>query len=361
MIELDEHNALEYLRRAGWIGHREQVTIQPLSGGVSGQVLYVARPEHPGADFVLKQARPQLRTPLPWFSSVERIWREVEVLRICQGLLARPASPQVLGGPQHSVLEPLTPRVLFEDRAQFVFAMSAAPPNHHVWKQDLLAGIVQPEIAAACGTLLGRLHAGAWGDETVRRRIGDQTLFDQLRIDPYYRALARAFPSYAARIERLIASVRDNPMTLVHADFTPKNLLVFEGGLMMVDFETGHWGDPAFDLGLFLAHLVLKAAHRAPDHARYLDLTRRFWQTYEGLLVPAVGQGEYAALVARAIQNFAGCAWARLDGVSQIDYLHDEPRRDMLRGLCQDLLGNEVATWEEVLTEFHCRRAARGA
>ena len=49
---------------------------------------------------------------------------------------------------------------------------------------------------------------------------------------------------------------------------------------MMVDFETGHYGDPAFDLGFFLSHLVLKACYHIPRHATYLDLTEAFQQTY---------------------------------------------------------------------------------
>ena len=44
-------------------------------------VLLVER-SPPAADFVLKQARAQLRTRQEWFSSVERIWREAEVLTI---------------------------------------------------------------------------------------------------------------------------------------------------------------------------------------------------------------------------------------------------------------------------------------
>lgn len=363
MIELDENNVENFLRERGWINADERVTIQPLAGGVSGQVLYVARPDRPGEDFVVKQARPQLRTPMPWFSSVERIWREVEVLRICQELLAnsRRPPPGPLPEGEGAKREVCTPHILFEDRAEYTFAMSAAPRDHHVWKKDLLAGVVQTEIAAECGRLLGRLHAGAWGDNAVRQRIGNRTLFHELRIDPYYRTLAKVHPDAATKLRRLIDSVEDHPRTLVHADFTPKNLLVFDGGLMMVDFETGHFGDPAFDLGLLLAHLVLKAAHRAPDHLRYLDLTRNFWVPYRGEVATTVGDAEYAALVARGIQNFAGCAWARLDGTSGIDYLHDDRRRGIVRGLCRDLLGSSVDTWDEVLAEFEQRIAGFAA
>jgi len=36
---------------------------------------------------------------------------------------------------------------------------------------------------------------------------------------------------------------------LVLADFSPKNILITDQGIHLVDFETAHYGDPAFDLG----------------------------------------------------------------------------------------------------------------
>src|ERR1700738_1785371 len=87
MLLLDPENAADYLREVGWLAGDEPVRIEALGGGVSNQVLYVTRPTRPVGAFVLKQARPQLRTPDPWYCSVERIWREVEVLRLCQQVL----------------------------------------------------------------------------------------------------------------------------------------------------------------------------------------------------------------------------------------------------------------------------------
>jgi len=218
-----------------------------------------------------------LRTPDPWYCGVERIWREVEVLRVCAELLDAPDRSSAAGG----TLVARTPRILHEDRENYAFAMSAAPEDHRVWKAGLLAGHADPTIAAACGRLLGRLHAGSWQNAEIRERLGDRTIFDELRLDPYYRTLARSFPGDAPHLERLIESVLAHRRSLVHADFSPKNLLVYSGGLLLVDFETGHYGDPAFDLGFFLSHLVLKAVYHAPDHEKYLALTEIFWSAYQ--------------------------------------------------------------------------------
>jgi 5-methylthioribose kinase len=383
MLNIEVENATDYLRARGWIGAAERVSVRALTGGVSNQVLYVQRQDGCGSDFVLKQARPQLRTPAPWFCGVERIWREVEVLRICEDVLAKSTqetdqslTTSATSGGSSRMLPVQTPKILHEDRDNFAIAMSAAPVDHRVWKADLLAGRVEPMIAVQCGHLLGRLHAGTWQDADVARRLDDRQIFDELRLDPYYRAVASAFPDDAPHFERLIASVWNHRRSMVHADFSPKNLLVFEGptgasgvatlqrdlssrdapvfdgGLMMVDFETGHFGDPAFDLGFFLSHLVLKAVFHAPDFEPYLDLTRSFWQAYRTEMIASIGEEEYAALVERTVVNFAGCMWARIDGKSRVEYLIDETRRGLTRKLCRSLFEQTPTTWDDVLARI---------
>jgi 5-methylthioribose kinase len=347
MRSIDEQSAEAYLRETGRIGPRETVRISELSGGVSNMVLWVDRPERPGAEFVLKQARSQLRTRHAWFAGVERVWREAEVLAICTRLLKSEAQRSGFAADAPLVH---TPQILFEDRDNYLFAMTAAPRPNTVWKQDLLAARVDPQIAAACGRLLATLHAASWLDPVIADQIGDCTLFDQLRIDPYYRTLAEVHPETRGELQSLIDSLTRHPRSLVHADFSPKNLLVFSGGLMMVDFETGHYGDPAFDLGFFLSHLALKACHKIPRHAVYLNLSEVFWKTYCDVLGPRVGPQELSALWARGVKHFAGCAWARLDGKSPVDYLVDPRRRDLMRGVCREIFSSQPQTWPDVIT-----------
>src|SRR5438876_4592580 len=122
MFELTADNSLDYLRRQGWIG-AGPAHVEWLSGGVSNFVLRVTTAER---TFVLKQSRPQLRTRDAWFSDLERVYREQEVMQMLLPLL-----------PQQTV-----PQILFSDRANYVFAMSHAPAGARVWKELLLAGLV---------------------------------------------------------------------------------------------------------------------------------------------------------------------------------------------------------------------------
>jgi 5-methylthioribose kinase len=209
----------------------------------------------------------------------------------------------------------------------------------------LLTGQVEREIALVCGAWLGRLHAATWRDDELARGFVDQRVFDELRLDPYYRQLGRRFPDWRPQLDALVAETLRHRLALVHADFSPKNLLVWPQGLLLVDYETGHFGDPAFDLGFFLTHLALKAAWAGPRRADYLALADAFWQTYAGTVAPALPEGDFAELSRRAALHFAGCLWARLDGKSPVDYLGDPPARPGLRSLSQGLLARPPRDW----------------
>ncbi len=340
--------AAPHLIAAGLIAAGERPAITELTGGVSNMVLLVESAGGAGRRFVVKQAREQLRTRQAWFSRLERIWREVDVLQACERLLAGGQTepcPHCAGRP----LPPIgTPRVLHVNRDDYWFAMTAAPGNPAVWKTQLLAGTFDDTIAAACGHLLATLHGGSWHDAELARALGDRSLFDELRVDPYYRTLARVYPDLKPNLDGLIASLEAHPQALVHADFSPKNLLVVPAGLLMVDFETGHFGDPAFDLGFFQSHLVLKAFYHAPRFEPMLGLSKLFWRTYEAHLQARLGAVEFGELERRMIVNFAACALARIDGKSPVDYLA-APRQDAVRTLSKSLLIDPPTSWPETL------------
>src|SRR5262245_57849193 len=130
MHEITSENAAEYLRSRGRVAPDELIEVRELAGGVSNVVLLVTLP-HRGERLVLKQARGRLRVKEEWLCPVERIWREVEVLRICGELLqVRNAE---CGARNGESLETSVPDVLWDDRANYVYAMTAAPPERRTW------------------------------------------------------------------------------------------------------------------------------------------------------------------------------------------------------------------------------------
>jgi len=338
MHEIDQHNAAEYLRSIGRVARGDSVEVRGLSGGVSNIVLLVEIASR-GESFVVKQARGRLRVKEEWLCPVERIWREVDVLQVCGDLLRQ--SPQA----NHELIIEV-PRVLWEARDNYAYAMTAAPTEHQTWKERLLAGETSPALAAACGKLLGQLHAGSWGSAMLAKRLEDRSFFDQLRLDPYYRQIARVHADLAPAVERLIDSVWKHRCCLVHGDFSPKNLLVWPAHVMLIDFEVGHYGDPAFDLGFFLTHLVLKGVWAGPRRHEYLALAARFWQTYRATLEMTVDAATLAVLESRTMWNLAGCMLARVDGKSPVDYLAAE-QQAVIRSIARQWVNVPPRTWEE--------------
>lgn len=337
---IDETNVLPYLAENGRISDPSQASATFLSGGVSNVVLRIS-PGNDQPDFIVKQVREQLRTPDPWFSRPARIFNEIEVLKILADLL-----------------EPGTvPAILFEDRENFLFAMEAAPADHHVWKARLLHGEADLEISRRLGSILAVIHRETWEDHSLASRLGDLTMFDELRLDPYYRRLWRDHPDDRPALQQLIDDPHRHRSCLVLGDFSPKNILVHSQGLTIVDFETGHYGDPAFDLGFFLSHLFLKTILHSDQSALYLGLIATFLEAYDLALREPNKAGrkltadERHGVENRGILHLAGCMWARIDGTSRVDYLTD-PLRERARSFARRLLLSPTPTWPTTLDRF---------
>lgn len=327
MFELTADNAAEYLR-SHWVAPGP-FQAELLSGGVSNIVLRVITPER---WFVLKQSRPQLRTRDAWFSDLDRVYREQEVMELLHPLLP----------------ETTVPKVLFSDRPNYVFAMSHAPAEALVWKESLLAGDIELSVGELAGSVLGRMHDATARQPSLAERIGDRTVFWQLRVDPFYLRVQQRRPEVAPLIEPLVQQLLTVKEAVCHGDYTPKNLLVHRHGFTLVDYETAHFGDPTMDLGLFLAHLLLKAVRRPEQHEIYFELTRAFWRGYHR----AAHFRPAEELEARGIQHLAACLLARIDGTSPVDYLPEEPKREAVRRMARTLLKDRPARWSDVLQIF---------
>jgi aminoglycoside phosphotransferase (APT) family kinase protein len=107
-----------------------------------------------------------------------------------------------------------------------------------------MAGEVNVETAARIGELLAGIVRYGWRRPACEAVFGDQTVFDQLRLDPYYRSTALRHPDLAPHFERLLADSQSRRVSLVHGDWSPKNFLVWGDQVMAIDFEVIHYGDP---------------------------------------------------------------------------------------------------------------------
>jgi hypothetical protein len=315
LLLLTVENAPAYLERQGWDGARN-VSICPLGGGVSNTVLLA---ESAAGRIVCKQALEKLRVEADWHSRPDRTLREADAMLAVAPLLPAGAIP----------------RIVFIDRPNCIYAMEAAPASATDWKTALLQGQVDPAVASAAGRILGAMIRGTYQSPVWEAQFGDQTVFDELRLDPYYRFTGARHPDCGAHFDRLLDSPR---VSLVHGDWSPKNLLVAGDTVTAIDFEVVHYGDPCFDTGFLLCHLLLKSIHLPAHTGGFQQCAAAFWEALDL---------ESLSLWPRTMAHLGGLLLARADGKSPAEYLTGT-ERDRLRRLAKHLIAQPAESIERL-------------
>jgi 5-methylthioribose kinase len=318
LVDIEREEELRaYLRRTGRVGQDEAIGVKVLAGGVSNKTVWVGREN--GEEWVLKQALPKLRVKVDWFSDPSRIAREAEGLRWLNQVIPEKTTP-----------------FLFEDRSQYLMAMQAVPQPNRTLKEDLLTEGFDPkgfirefERKHEFSSILAMIHLRGYEQrQETSNRFADRSFFESLRLEPYYLYTAAQVPEAAEFLKRLVDETRSRLLTVVHGDFSPKNVLVRgdTGRLVLLDHEVIHFGDPAFDLGFVITHLLSKANHRSDElnGSGLVMMAGGIWGTYRSILkdVPWIKD-----LQQHVVYHTLACLLARVAGRSPLEYLTEEQRQ----------------------------------
>ena len=131
----------------------------------------------------------------------------------------------------------------------------------------------------------------------------------------------------------------------VHGDYSPKNILVHQGRLVLLDHEVIHIGDPGFDIGFSMAHLLSKARHLPGSRRELAQAAALYWRVYADAAAPDEQ---------RCIRHTLGCLLARVAGRSQLEYLNTEEKRAQRGaaiGLMQSPPRSMARLMEEIVAE----------
>ena len=324
----------DYLKAGGYVRPDETPEIRVLPGGVSNRTVWVRLSD--GTALVLKQALSKLRVKVDWFSSVERIHREAAGLR----WLSR------------SMPSGLTPAFVFEDHDNHILAMTAIPEPHENWKQQLLKGEIDADYMRQFGEILAYIHRSADSDpDAARAEFQDQSFFESLRLEPYYAYAAEQVPQAADFLQQLIADTRQRHVAIVHGDYSPKNILIYEGKLIILDYEVIHFGDPAFDIGFSLTHLLSKALFLPSQRQALYDGALLYWQTY----LETLNKPEWMATLEPAgVKHTLACLMARAAGRSPLEYLSLEQRQEQQQ-IVLDLIKQLPTSIPQLILAYHNR------
>lgn len=318
---LDADTVVDYLAGRGLA--EPGARAEPLGGGVSNVVLAVSSVGSGGV--VLKQALPKLRVADEWTAPQSRALTEADALTLAATLTPGWVPPVVDSDPErHTVV------------------LEHAPDGWLDWKRRLLDGYAEPAVADRLGELLADWHSATRTSASIElpERLHDVEPFELLRVDPYYRTVARRAPEIAAPVLAMVDELAANRRCLVHGDFSPKNVLVDPvvanvvrpGRLWVIDFEVAHIGDPAFDLAFMSTHLALKAIHRPHRASAYDACAVAFVEAYDRRIDQTLAPDWSYVL------RHVGCLLlARVRGKSPAEYL-TSPEQDLAWRLGADVL-----------------------
>lgn len=328
-MNIEAHDQLRhYLVSNSHLGPDDRPEFVTLTGGVSNRTVWVRQQDR--ADWVIKQALAKLRVQVDWFSAPERIQREAAGLRWLGKII-----------PGH------VPEYVFTDASHHVLAMSAVPQPHQNWKAMLLRGQTNLDHARQFGRMLATIHNAVNDFPELKMEFADRTFFEELRLEPYYQYTASQVPAASRFLEDLVANTRRHMCTLVHGDYSPKNVLVYRDSMIILDFEVIHFGDPAFDLGFSLTHLLSKAHFMPSKREDFLNLSREFWREYTRIRrETAEGRRKNGV-----IRHTLACLLARVAGRSTLEYFDEVHRRRQKRAVLQ-LIKREPATVFELIDAF---------
>ncbi|HUL68423.1 MAG TPA: phosphotransferase [Burkholderiaceae bacterium] len=302
------------LRELGLAGEGPLTGI-PLTGGVSSEIWRIETGQGP---VCAKRALPKLRVAAEWHAPIERNLYEARWMKV-----ANEASPGC------------TPRVLGQHAELGVLVMSYLPSSEYVlWKKTLREGRVDLNVARRVGAVLAQIHGFTAARPGLAEQFATDTIFFDIRLEPYLLATAQRHPDLAPALRRLVDVTRTHRVALVHGDVSPKNILIGPQGPVLLDAECAWWGDPAFDIAFCLNHLLLKCLWNPAAVRAFLEAFETLSDTY----LQAVDWEPRGELERRAAALLPGLFLARVDGKSPVEYVTDEAQRNQVRRVAGALL-----------------------
>jgi 5-methylthioribose kinase len=308
-MRLDDDNLIPWLQRCGVLEPGLAARVEPAGRGNLNFVRRVRTAR--GPSWVVKQARdsvdgfPDFRVPSERIVFERRYAQAVgELAPGCAALL-----------PEVRHFDPAARALVLEDVGDGASLETL-----------LAAGRAPLPALRAFGALLAAVHAASapraeeleerFGNLEMRRLNGAQMFAAPCGAEdldlPQALAAARreicADSRLRARVEALARHYAGERAALVHGDAKAANVLVQGGRPRLIDAEFSHVGDPAFDLGVALGHLVLCTSAPAAQAARE-PAWRALLEGYRG--------GETAAIEARAAHYAGAVVLAHVIGPSR--------------------------------------------
>ena len=299
-------------------------------GGVSCVAALIEKKN--GQTLLIKQGRAKLAVKEEWLADPARMAVEARANDFYNKFIPESA-----------------PAVLSYDDENCIMIREAAPADARMWKQDLMEGILDFEVAKKTMEALAKVQNGTADNPEIAKQFDDYSVFHQLRISPYIDFLVGKYPELKDDAEKLKDSLLNVKRVVVHADYSPKNIMTMKDrSICILDYEIAHYGNPAFDVAFFTNHIILKSAHFRKLSDAFLNMLIEMTDTF----FANVTFTDPKQLEAECMPILAFMMLARIDGKSPVEYITCESTKQLVRDMALRLLRSDIKTYREAAELF---------
>jgi S-methyl-5-thioribose kinase len=271
VVRLDDRNLLPYLERRGVLEGTAGARVEPAGRGNLNFVRRVRTAR--GASWVVKQARPGVEGFPDFPLTSERIVFESRYFETVKALV-----------PERAALLPAVRCFDPEERVLVLEDLGEEPSLDALLRE----GRAPLEALRELGAFLAEVHTAS---ARCARPLTRDFANDEMRGMNGAQMFAAPYPQAAPPLPPALAAAREAALSdrelrgriaalaeryarareaLVQGDAKPRNAIVQDGRPRLFDAEFAHVGDPAFDLGVALGHVVL-AGGAAPAQNALLE------------------------------------------------------------------------------------------
>lgn len=325
MIDIGaKEDLLQYLLEKGLISDPQKAQVNYFSGGVSGTVAMVCENED---QMLVKQAMGKLKVRDLWECDPKRIQVEHNALLVYE-----------------RIIPDCVPTPISYDAENYIMIREAVPEDWHMWKEALLDGKLNYQVAEKAIRALFTIHNSTALSDEVREQFQDSQFFYSLRISPYIEYVVEKYPFLKSRAQRVIDFLMNQQIALIHGDYSPKNILTRDAQICILDLEVAYFGNPCFDVAFFANHFLLKAVRRKEWGTGYLAMLGYMMNLY----FSNVAYMDPITVEEQTVQTLGFLFLARVDGKSPVEYLTNEKDKELVRKLALTILNENFTTFEQV-------------